>query len=67
MSAGAGDGGPLGTKAVVIASSVHGVLVHLGEGGVLGVLSDSVKPLLVDVLPLLLLEAVSVFLFGPCS
>ena len=34
-----GEGGPLGTLAV-IASSVHGVLVHLGDSGVLGMLSD---------------------------
>ena len=60
MSAGTGYGGPLGTKAGVIASSVHSVLVHLGDGGALGALSDllvSVESLLIDVLPLLSLEA----------
>ena len=44
----------------VIASSVQGVLVHLGDGGALGVLSDSVEPLLLEELPLVLVEAVSV-------
>ena len=44
----------------VIASSVHGVLVLLGESRALGVLSDSVEPSLLEVLPLVLLEAVSV-------
>ena len=43
-----------------IASSVHGVLVRLGDGGVLGVLSDSVEPLLLEELPLVSLEAVSI-------
>ena len=60
MSAGAGDGGLFGTKVGVIASSVHSVLVCLGDSGVLGVLSDSlvsVESLLIDVLPLLSLEA----------
>ena len=65
MSAGAGDGDPLGTKAVVLASSVHGVLVHLEEGGVLGALSDSVEPSLVDVLPLVSLEAMSIVSLVP--
>ena len=54
-----GEGGLLGTLAV-IASSVHGVLVSLGDGGVLGVLSDSVEPSLLEELPLVSLEAVSV-------
>ena len=54
-----GEGGPLGTLAD-IASSVHGVLVHLGDGGVLGVLSDLVEPSLLEELPLVLLEAISV-------
>ena len=61
LSACDGDGGLLGMLAVS-ASSVQGVLVHLGDGGVLGVLSDSlvsVEPLLVDVLPLLSLEPIS--------
>ena len=44
----------------VIASSVHGVLVCLGDSGVLGVLSDSVEPSLLEVLPLVSLETVSV-------
>ena len=43
-----------------IASSVHGVLVRLGDGGVLGALSDLVEPSLLEELPLVLLEAVSV-------
>ena len=43
-----------------IASSVHGVLVRLGDGGVLGALSDSVEPSLLEELPLVSLEAVSV-------
>ena len=43
-----------------IASSVHGVLVRLGDGGALGALSDSVEPLLLEKLPLVSLEAVSV-------
>ena len=34
--------------------------VCLGDGGVLGVLSDSVEPSLLEELPLVLLEAVSV-------
>ena len=42
------------------ASSVHGVLVRLGDGGVLGALSDSVEPSLLEELQLVLLEAVSV-------
>ena len=43
-----------------IASSVHGVLVCLGDGGVLGVLSDWDEPLLLEELPLVSVEAVSV-------
>ena len=43
----------------VIASSVHGVLVHLGNGGALGALSDSVEPSLLEELALVLVEAVS--------
>ena len=54
-----GEGGPLGTLAD-IASSVHGVLVHLGDGGVPGALSDSVEPSLLEELPLVLVEAISV-------
>ena len=59
LSAKDGEGGPLGTLAD-ITSSVHGVLVRLGDGGVLGVLSDSVEPSLLDELPLVSLEAISV-------
>ena len=59
LSAKDGDVGPLGTLAD-IASSVHSVLVRLGDGGALGVLSDSVEPSLLEELPLVLLEAVSV-------
>ena len=59
LSAKDGEGGPLGTVAD-IASSVHGVLVRLGDGGVLGALSDSVEPSLLEELPLVLLEAISV-------
>ena len=44
----------------VIASSVHGVLVCLGDGGALGVLSDLVEPSLLEELPLVSLEAISV-------
>ena len=44
----------------VIASSVQGVLVHLGDGGAPGVLSDSVELLLLEELPLVSVEAVSV-------
>ena len=44
----------------VIAYSVLSVLVRLGDGGVLGALSDSVEPLLLEVLPLVSLEAISV-------
>ena len=44
----------------VIVFSVHGVLVHLGDSGALGALSDSVEPSLLEVLPLVSLEAVSV-------
>ena len=43
-----------------IASSVHGILVHLGDGAALGVLSDSVEPSLLEEMPLVLLEAISV-------
>ena len=59
LSAKDGEGGPLGTLAD-IASSVHGVLARLGDGWVLGALSDSVEPSLLEELPLVLLEAVSV-------
>ena len=59
LSASDGDGGLLGALAV-IASSVYGILVHLGNGRVLGVLSDSVEQSLVEVLPLVSLEAISV-------
>ena len=59
LSAKDGEGGPLGTLAD-IASSVHGVLVRLGDGGLLGALSDSVEPSLLEELPLVSLEAVSV-------
>ena len=48
-----------------IASSVYGVLVRLGDGGVLGVLSDSVEPSLLEELSLVLLEAVSVVSLVP--
>ena len=59
LSANDGDGGLLGTLAD-IASSVHGVLVHLGGCGALGALSDSIEPLLLEELPLVSVEAVSV-------
>ena len=59
LSAKDGEGGPLGTLAG-IASSVHSVLVRLGDGGVLGALSDSGEPSLFEELPLVSLEAVSV-------
>ena len=59
LSAKDGDGGPLGTLAD-IASSVHSVLVCLGDGGALGALSDSVEPSLLEELPLVSVEAVSV-------
>ena len=59
LSAKDGDGGPLGTLAD-IASSVHGVLVCLADGGMLGALSDSVEPLLLEELPLVSVEAISV-------
>ena len=62
LSASDGDAGLLETLAV-IASSVHSVLVHLGDGGMLGVLSDSVGPSLLEVLPLVSLEAISVVSF----
>ena len=58
LSAKDGDGGPLGTFAV-IASSVQGVLVCLGDGGVLGALSDLVEPSLLEELPLVSVEAIS--------
>ena len=48
-----------------IASSVHSVLVCLGDGGVLGALSDSVEPSLLEELPLVSLEAVSVVSLVP--
>ena len=54
-----GEGGPLGTL-VDIASSVHGILVCLGDGGALGALSDSVEPSLLEELPLVSVEAVAV-------
>ena len=56
LSAKDGEGGPLGTLAG-IASSVHGILVRLGDSGAL---SDSVEPSLLEELPLVSLEAVSV-------
>ena len=59
LSAKDGEGGPLETLAD-IDSSVHGVLVHLGDGGVLGALSDSVEPLLLEELPLVSVEAISI-------
>ena len=59
LSAKDGEGGLLGTLAV-IAFSVHSVLVCLGDGVALGVLSDSVEPLLPEELPLVSLEAISV-------
>ena len=59
LSAKDGEGGPLGTLAG-IASSVHGILVCLGDRGALGVLSDLVEPLLLEELPLVSVEAVSV-------
>ena len=59
LSAKDGEGGLLGTLAD-IASSVHGVLVRRGDSGALGVLSDSVEPSLLEELPLVSLEAVSV-------
>ena len=59
LSAKDGEGGLLGTLAG-IASSVHSVLVRLGDGGSLGALSDSVEPLLLEELPLVSLEAISV-------
>ena len=43
-----------------IASSVHSVLVCLGDDGVLGALSDSVEPSLLEELPLVSVEAISV-------
>ena len=41
----------------VIASSVHAILVHLGDSGALGALSE---PSLLEELPLVSLEAISV-------
>ena len=64
LSAKDGDGDPLGTLAD-IASSVHGVLVCLGDGGMLGALSDSVEPLLLEELPLVSVEAISVVSLVP--
>ena len=43
----------------VIASSVQGILVHLGYCGVLGALSDSVEPFLLEELPLVSVDAIS--------
>ena len=59
LSAKDGEGGPLGALAV-IASSVYSVLVRLGDSGALGALSDSVEPSLLEELPLVSLEAVSI-------
>ena len=59
LSAKYGEGGLLGTLAD-IASSVHCVLVRLGDSGALGALSDSVEPSLLEELPLVSLEVVSV-------
>ena len=64
LSAKDGEGGLLGTLAD-IAPSVHGVLVHLGDGGALGALSDSVEPSLLEELPLVSLEAISVVSLVP--
>ena len=64
LSAKDGEDGPLGTLAD-IAASVHGVLVRLGDGGVLGALSDSVEPSLLEELSLVSLEAVSVVSLVP--
>ena len=64
LSAKDGECGPLGTLADV-ASSVHGVLVRLGDGGGLGALSDSVERLLLEELPLVSLEAISVISLVP--
>ena len=64
LSAKDGEGGPLGTWAD-IASSVHGILVCLGDSGAFGVLSDSVEPSLLEELPLVSLEAVSVVSLVP--
>ena len=64
LSAKDGEGGPLRTLADIV-SSVHGVLVCLGDGGALGVLSDSVEPSLLEELPLVSLEAVSVVSLVP--
>ena len=59
LSAKDGEGGLLGTLAD-IASSVHGVLVHLGDSGAFGALSDSIELLLLEELKLVLLEAISI-------
>ena len=48
-----------------IASSVHGVLVRLGDGGVLGALSDLVEPSLLEELLLVSVEAISVVSLVP--
>ena len=63
LSANDGKGGPLGTLAGSV-SSVQGVLVCLGDGSALSdswepSLDNSLEPLLIDVLPLLLLELIS--------
>ena len=59
LSASDGDGCSLGTVAVM-ASSVQGVLVHLGDGRVLGALFDLVEPSLLEELLLVSVEAISV-------
>ena len=59
LSAKDGEGGLHGTLHD-IASSVHGVLVRLGDSGALGALSDLVEPSLLEELPLVLLEAISI-------
>ena len=64
LSAKDGEGGPLGTLAGM-ASSVHGILVCLGDSGALGALSDSVEPSLLEELPLVLVDAVSVVSLVP--
>ena len=64
LSAKDGEGVPLGTLAD-IASSVHGILVCLGDGWALGALSDSVEPSLLEELPLVSLEAISVVSLVP--
>ena len=64
LSAKDGEGGPLGTLAD-IAASVHGILVRLGDGGALGALSDSIEPSLLEELPLVSLEAISIVSLVP--